>query len=178
MDLMTTDIGAMLEEEIKRTIEEISDANLTAEQVKTKLVKLNFLCKNRMDEVNAILKETHDCDETLVKREELEAKKAELDLRREELEVKQAQNGAEIVRLQQEAKLRERELDQKDAELKEVKRTRRWRTVLDILGITVPTAATGWWILKGMEFEEKGQVYSSRTANFVSAVTRLFNKKG
>jgi hypothetical protein len=57
-----------------------------------------------------------------------------------------------------------------------VEEGRRWRTLLDILGIAVPTAASGYWLYKGMKFEEEVKIHSSRTTQWFSGIARLFKK--
>ena len=96
---------------------------------------------------------------------------SEFRLREAELNQKISQNEADLA-------IKEKELAARDEELKEAKRSRRWKTVLDILGIGVPLAATGYWMHQGLKFEEEGKVYSSRTSQVVSGFLRLFGKKG
>ena len=155
-------IEEMLDAEIERTLKEISEVETGSEEAKLALIKLDKLHGQRIKELEAELKNKQLTDASLAKNDENDLRKAELELR-----VKQAEKEAE---------LKQAELDQKDAELQEAKRGRRWRTVLDILGIAVPTAATAHWLYKGMKFEQEGQIFSSRTVQWLSNHTRLFKK--
>ena len=76
------------------------------------------------------------------------------------------------------AEIKQAELEQTDEELKEAKRSRRWHTALEILGIGVPVAASAYWMRRGLQFEEEGKVYTSRTMQWLSNHIRLFGKKG
>lgn len=156
------DIAAMLDEEIERTLKDIKEAGAGSEQAKAMMMKLDKLHGQRIKELEVNLKERQQIDAVLGKTDEMKLRNAELDLK-----VRQA---AEDVRL------KEAELAAKDAELKEAKKGRIWRTVLDILGITVPTATTAWWLYNGMKFEEEGKIYSSRTAQWIGNLGRLFRR--
>ena len=150
-------IATLLDEEIVKTLNEISSVKSDSNEAKAAMIKLNSLHNQRVKELEAELKVKQLTDASLFKIDEL-------NLRKNELET--------------EVELKKNELAQKDAELKEAKKSRRWKTVLDILGITVPTAATGFWIWKGLKFEEEGKIYSSRTMQWVSGFTRMFKKNG
>lgn len=159
---MENNIAEMLDAEIERTLTAIKTAKTGTDEAKGMLIKLDKLHAERMKELEANLKERQLMDASLAKIDESKIRKAELEQR-----VKQAEADAE---------LRKAELIQKEAELKEAKKGRIWRTVLDILGIGVPTAVSGYWMYKGLKFEEEGKIYSSRTSQWVSNLTRLFRK--
>jgi len=159
---MENNIAEMLDAEIERTLTAIKTAKTGTDEAKGMLIKLDKLHAERMKELEANLKERQLIDASLAKIDESKIRKAELEQR-----VKQAEADAE---------LRKAELIQKEAELKEAKKGRIWRTVLDILGIGVPTAVSGYWMYKGLKFEEEGKIYSSRTSQWVSNLTRLFRK--
>jgi len=157
-----SDIAKMLDDEIERTLAEISQMETGTDKAKAALIKLDKLHGERVKELEADLKNKQLVDATLAKIDEKSLKEAELNFR-----IKQATEELEV---------RKAELDQKDKELQEAKKGRRWRTLLDILGIAVPTAASGYWLYKGMKFEEEGKIYSSRTTQWFSGIARLFKK--
>ena len=157
-----SEIAKMLDSEIERTLSEIAQMETGTDKAKAALFKLDKLHGERVKELEAELKTTQQVDASLAKMDEKRLKEAELDLR--------------IRQVTEELELRKAELDQKDKELQEAKKGRRWRTLLDILGIAVPTAASGYWLYKGMKFEEEGKIYSSRTTQWFSGIARLFKK--
>ena len=155
-------IADMLDLEIERTLEEIKDLETGTDKAKMALIKLDKLHGERIKELTANLKDRQLTDSAIAKADEARFRETELDLK--------------VRQLAGELDIRRKELDQKDAELKEAKKGRRWRTFLDILGIAVPTAASGYWLYKGMKFEEEGKIYSSRTTQWFSGISRLFKK--
>lgn len=157
-------IAEMLENEIRKTLKEVSDAQTGSEQAKAALMKLEKLNTERMKELEQGLKDQQRIDSSYLKSEENSIRKAELEQR-----VKQAEADLEM---------KQEELNQKQEELKEAKRSRRWRTVLDLCGIGLPIAASAYWMKRGLQFEEEGKVYSSRTGQWLSQHLRLFGKKG
>jgi len=157
-------IAELLDKEITRTLEDISTAKTGSEEAKAALLKLEKLHGQRMAELEADRSNRELVDNSYIRTLENDMKKTELDNR-----LKMSESELEIKRA---------ELEQKELELEEAKRSRRWRTVLDILGIGVPIAASGWWMYNGLKFEEEGKIYSSRTAQWVSGITRMFSKKG
>lgn len=156
------EIANMLEIQIQATLEEISTVETGTETAKAALIKLDKLHNERIKELEMELKHKQRLDASIAKMDESELRKAELEQR-----VKQAEADAE---------LRKAELVQKESELQEAKKGRRWRTVLDILGIGAPLIASGYWLSKGLKFEEDGKIYSSRTAQWFGNITRLFRK--
>ena len=158
------EILAMLNGEITKTLEEISKVKTGSEEAKAALIKLEKLHSQRMKETEAILKQKELKDSDLAKLDERAIKWKEAENRQKQLEAELA--------------MRDKEVAEKEEELKEAKRGRRWRTALDILGITVPTAITSFWMYQGLKFEEDGKVYSSRTLQWLSSHMRLFGKKG
>lgn len=158
------EILAMLNGEITKTLEEISKVKTGSEEAKAALIKLEKLHSQRMKETEAILKQQELRDSDLAKLDERAIKWKEAENRQKQLEAELA--------------MRDKEVTEKEEELKEAKRGRRWRTVLDILGITVPPAIASFWMYQGMKFEEDGKIYSSRTLNWLSSHIRLFGKKG
>jgi hypothetical protein len=155
-------ITKLLDEEIEKTLGEVSRVETGSDQAKAALIKLDKLHGQRVKELEAQLKEKQRIDTLLMKQDESK-------LREEELKLKVSQIADEL-------ELKRQELVEKEAELQEVKKARRWRTVLDFFGITAPLAVSGWWMYKGMKFESEGQIYSSRTAQWVGNLTRLFRK--
>ena len=158
------DIAGMLDMEIQRTLDELSQLETGTDKAKAALIKLDKLHAERVKELEVTLKNKQMVDAAISKIDELKIRNAELDMK---------------VRQQtEENELKKAELAQKDAELQEAKRGRRWRTALDILGISAPLVAGGYWMYQGLKFEADGQIYSSRTTQWVSGITRLFGKKG
>ena len=157
-------IEEMLEEEIKRTLEDLKTVESGSAAAKDALVKLEKLHSQHIKELETALKKDSIMDAAVAKVDENRIRSAELDLK-----VREANEALEV---------KKAELAQKEAELQEAKRGRRWKTVLDILGITVPVGATGYWIFRGLKFEEEGKIYSSRTPQWVSGLTRMFRKGG
>lgn len=155
-------IADLLNAEIEKTIKEVSQAETGSEEAKAALNKLGRLHDQRIKELDAALKNNQRIDSDLAKRDEQK-------LREHELEMKLAQ-------FENDREIKQAELEKKDAELQEAKKTRRWRTFLDILGIGVPTLVTAYWMRKGLKFEEDGKIYSSRTSQWVGNLTRLFRK--
>ena len=162
--MMNDDIAKLLDTEIKRTIEEISKAKTGSDEAKAALIKLDKLHGQRIKELEAVMKSDQLIDTSLARNEENRIRDAELKFKLEQLN--------------RDMEIKNAELEKRDAELQEAKKTRRWRTVLDFLGIAVPTAASGYWLYKGMKFEEEGKVYSSRTSQWFSGITRLFKRNG
>lgn len=158
------EILAMLNGEITKTLEEISQVKTGSEEAKAALAKLEKLHSQRMKETEAILKHEELKDRDFAQMDERAIKWKETENRQKQLESELA--------------IREKELAEKEEELKETKRGRRWRTALDFIGIAVPTAATGFWMYQGMKFEEEGKIFSSRTMQWLSNHMRLFGKKG
>ena len=157
-------IARMLEDEIQKTLKEVSEAETGSEAAKLALAKLDKLHAERINELEMTLKENQRLDASYAKLRDDDIRKAELEQR-----VKQAEMDIE---------LKQAEIEQKEEELKEAKRGRRWRTVLDLLGIGVPVAASAYWMKRGLQFEEEGKVYTSRTGQWLSNHLRLFGKKG
>lgn len=161
---MENTIAKMLEEEIVKTLEDVAKVQAGTEEAKAALMKLEKLQAQRIDELEMALKENKRIDDSYAAMQENAIRKAELENK--------------IKQLEMESTMREAELEQKDAELKEAKKTRRWKTVLDILGIGAPIAAGAYWMHRGMQFEEEGKVYTSRTMQWISSHLRLFGRKG
>lgn len=149
---MENQIVELLNKEIEKTLEDVAKAT-DMEACKALTAKLSVLHNQRMKELDAALKEQQRFDNDYAKTKELGLKEAELEVKRQEVGIK-------------------------EAELQEAKKGRRTRTVLDILGIAVPTMATGYWMWQGMKFEEEGKIFSSRTTRWLSEHLRLFGKKG
>lgn len=171
-------IGQMLDEEIERTLKEIK---VCKESDTTRLLtKLDKLHQKRAKELELELEQQQHVDDEIQKRDELHLREKELEqkiaqfnadmeLKTKELEQKTAQFNADV-------ESKTKELTQRNDELKENKRARRWKTVTEILGIGLPLAASAAWIRRGLQFEEEGKIFSSRTTQWVSGITRLFRK--
>ena len=157
-------IAQMLEDEIKKTLNEVAQSKTGSDEAKAALAKLDRLHAERINELEAELKDNQRLDAKYAKLMDDDIRKAELNQR-----VKQAEMEIEI---------KQAELDQKDAELKEARRGRWWRTALDLLGIGAPIVASAYWMRRGLQFEEEGKVYTSRTGQWLSNHLRLFGKKG
>jgi len=166
-------IVELLDSEIEKTLEEVSQAETGSEAAKAALTKLGRLHDQRIKELDAILKNKQRIDTDCAKRDELHVREKELEVRQLQLK---SELDAKLMQIENERVATQAELEQKTAELQEAKRGRRWRTVLDILGIGVPLLATAHWMSKGLKFEEEGKIYSSRTAQWVGTLTRLFKK--
>ena len=161
---METMISTMLDEQIEKTLAVIAEVELGSDTAKAALSQLEKLQNQRVKELELALKNKQADDQDY-------AKSKELRLREEELKQR-------VISAETEANLRKAELEQKDAELKETKRGRVWSTILGVLGIGVPVAASSYWMYKGMKFEEEGKIYSSRTGQWLASHLRLFGKKG
>lgn len=160
-----TVIKELLDSEIRKTLEDIAKtSDYESEAYRSAIRKLETLHKQRMQEAEAELKVRTQQDAYFTKEEEIKLRNTELDMK-----VRQAE---------EEIKIKEAEMAIREAELKEAKRGRIWRSVLDVLGIGVPIAATSYWMYKGMKFEEEGKIYSSRTGKWLSEHFRLFGKRG
>ena len=157
-------IKGMLEAEIQKTLEEVSKAKTGSKESLDAMDKLNRLYTQHIKETEATLKDREVSDRAYHDTMELEQRKAEAD--------------AKLQQALQELSVKKDELAVKEEELKEAKRGRRWRTALDILGIGLPAAVTCYWMKRGLEFEESGKLYSSRTAQWLSQHLRLPGKKG
>lgn len=157
-------IAKMLDIEIERTLDELSQLETGSDKARAAMSKLDKLHAERVKELEVVLKNKQMVDAAISKIDELKIRNAELDMK---------------VRQQtEENELKKAELAQKDAELQEAKRGRRWRTLLDTMGIMIPTGVSFYWLYQGMKFESEGQVYSIRTPQWLSGMTRLFGKKG
>lgn len=157
-------IAEMLDKEIERTIEDISKAKAGTDEAKMLLIKLDKLHGQRVKELETEIKSRQLTDASLAKLRENKLHEAEL-----ELKVKQVSDELE---------LRKQELLKKDDELTEARKTRRWHTFLEFLGITAPLAVSGIWMAKSLKFEEEGKIFSSRASQWVGNFTRLFKRKG
>lgn len=157
-------ISEMLEAEIQKTLKEVAEAETGSERAKQVMLKLDKLHAARIKELEACLKEQQRIDAGFYKNEENQLHTAELEQRARQAEM--------------DIEMKEKELEEKEAELQEAKRGRRWRTLLDLLGIGVPVAASAYWMKRGLQFEEEGKVYTSRTGQWLSTHLRLFGKKG
>lgn len=192
-------IGQLLEEEIKKTLSVIADANTTDTERIRALDTLGKLQVQRAKELDANIKEAQAFDNRMLKEAENDLRKAELEQRAKQNEIDFKMKSAELeqrmklaeleqnlklAELKQKAEqagldreLKEAELERKDAELKEAKKARWWHTALEILGLTVPLGFSAYWMRRGLQFEEEGKVYSSRTGQWLSQHFRLFGKK-
>ena len=157
-------IAQMLETEIQKTLKEVANVKTNSEEAKAALAKLEKLQTQRLNELELALKEKKQIDDSYNVLMQDSTRKAELEQKVKQLEI--------------ESELKKAELEQKDAELAEARKGRRWRTVLEILGIGAPIAASAYWMHRGLQFEEEGKVYSSRTMQWLSSHLRLFGKKG
>ena len=166
-------IVELLNAEIERTLSEVSQAQTGSDEAKAALTKLGRLHEQRIKELDAELKNNQRIDSDLAKRDELKIREREVD---QKLSLMEKEMALKLTQLENEKELKQAELDKKDAELQEAKRGRRWRTFLDLLGISMPILFTAHWMKKGLEFEEDGKIYSSRTSQWVGNLTRLFRK--
>lgn len=172
---MDNKIGQMLDAEIEKTLETISTVETNSDNAKAALNKLDRLHSQRMRELEAELRERERKDTDYAKTLELELRKAELEAKVKQME---AELNQKVKQMEYDIDVKKAELAQKEAELKEAKKGRWWRTVLDVLGIAVPTVATGYWLHQGFKFEEEGKIYTSRTSQFLSGIAKMFGKKG
>ena len=161
-----TTIGRMLEEEIRKTLDEVSEAQAGTEAAKGALTKLEKLCAQLQKEREAEFNSDKRVDDKYSKMMELDIRKKEIEEKAKQTEkefnIREAELNQKISQTNAELAIKEKELAARDEELKEAKRSRRWKTVLDILGIGVPLAATGYWMHQGLKFEEEGKVYLQR----------------
>ena len=162
--MMETTIKALFEAEIEKTLEEIAQAKTGSDASLKALDKLNKLHQQYVKESEIAAKNLELTGRELYNSMELDQKRAEA-----EGKLKQALD---------ELAFKKEELALKSDELQEAKRGRRWRTLLDILGISVPVIASGYWMKRGLEFESEGKLYSSRTGQWLAQHLRLFGKKG
>ena len=168
---MSEKIVELLNGEIERTLKEVSEAKTGSDEAKAALIKLDKLHGQRVKELEAILKDKQLNDASIAKMDEAKTRETELELKSKQIEeelklkVQQVSNDLEI---------KKAELERKDAELKEAKKSRRWHTFMEGLGIAVPIVATGYWMKKGLKFEEEGKIYSSRTSQWIGGIKRLF----
>lgn len=70
---------------------------------------------------------------------------------------------------------KEKELQLKEAQMKDSKKDRIIKIVLDGLAILVPVTVSSYWMAKGLKFEENG-TFTSRTGQWLSNHLRLFKK--
>lgn len=78
-------------------------------------------------------------------------------------------------KFEDESNARHEELRMKEEQLKDSKKDRIIKVVLDGAGIIVPVAVSSYWMAKGLTFEEKG-TFTSRTGQWLSSHLRLFKK--
>ena len=166
-------IEYLLDQQIKDTLSEVASLGLETDEkgssARAAMTKFTKLHDQRIKEREIDLKEKQLIDQAIAKRDELEIRDKELELTAKKLEQEATRTAAET-------RLKEQELDIRQKELKESKASRRWHTALEILGITVPAATTVFWLKKGLQFDEEGKIYSSRTPQWLSGITRLFKK--
>ena len=186
---MGTMIERLLDDEIERNLRILATVEDGSDESRSALIRLKERHAERSRERENFIKEAQQIDASEAKKKELELREKELNLRdkqlvdetlakSDELRIREKELNLREMQLLQERDLKNAELAKKDAELVEAKKTRRWKTVLDILGITVPTAATGFWLYKGLKFEEEGKILSSRASTWFSGISRLFTRKG
>lgn len=63
----------------------------------------------------------------------------------------------------------------KEEQMKESKKDRVIKIVLDGAAILVPVAVSSYWMAKGLKFEQNG-TFTSRTGQWLSNHLRLFKK--
>lgn len=68
-----------------------------------------------------------------------------------------------------------KELQLKEAQMKDGKKDRIIKIVLDSAAILVPVTVSSFWMAKGLKFEENG-TFTSRTGQWLSSHLRLFKK--
>lgn len=78
-------------------------------------------------------------------------------------------------KFEDESHARYEELRIKEEQLKDSKKDRIIKIVLDGAGIVVPVVVSSYWMAKGLTFEEKG-TFTSRTGQWLSSHLRLFKK--
>lgn len=70
---------------------------------------------------------------------------------------------------------KEKELAMKEAQIKDGKKDRIIKIVLDGVAILIPVTVSSYWMAKGLKFEENG-TFTSRTGQWLSSHLRLFKK--
>lgn len=75
----------------------------------------------------------------------------------------------------EELRLKKREAAMKEEQMKESKKDRVIKIVLDGAAILVPVAVSSYWMAKGLKFEQNG-TFTSRTGQWLSNHLRLFKK--
>lgn len=75
----------------------------------------------------------------------------------------------------EELRLKKREAAMKEEQMKESKKDRVIKIVLDGATILVPVAVSSYWMAKGLKFEQNG-TFTSRTGQWLSNHLRLFKK--
>lgn len=75
----------------------------------------------------------------------------------------------------EELRLKKRETSMKEEQMKESKKDRIIKIVLDGAAILVPVTVSSYWMAKGLTFEQKG-TFTSRTGQWLSSHLRLFKK--
>lgn len=70
---------------------------------------------------------------------------------------------------------KEKELQLKEAQMKDGKKDRIIKIVLDGAAILIPVTVSSYWMAKGLKFEENG-TFTSRTGQWLSNHLRLFKK--
>lgn len=173
---MENEIMELLNEEIKSTLKDVSQAESGSAEAKTALLKLDKLHQRRVEELKMELENNKRNDADCAKRDELAIREKELNIRTRQLDQTDRELDAKLNQITNELELKRAELTQKDAELQEAKKSRRWKTLLDILGISAPLLMTAHWMRKGLKFEEEGKIYSSRTSQWIGGLSRLFKK--
>lgn len=92
---------------------------------------------------------------------------------------KQRMNEAKLlddgVLQDEELKLKKREASMKEEQMKESKKDRIIKIVLDGAAILVPVTVSSYWMAKGLKFEQNG-TFTSRTGQWLSSHLRLFKK--
>lgn len=75
----------------------------------------------------------------------------------------------------EELKLKKREALMKEEQMKESKKDRIIKIMLDGAAILVPVTVSSYWMAKGLKFEQNG-TFTSRTGQWLSSHLRLFKK--
>lgn len=75
----------------------------------------------------------------------------------------------------EELKLKRREASMKEEQMKESRKDRIIKIVLEGAAILVPVTVSSYWMAKGLKFEQDG-TFTSRTGQWLSNHLRLFKK--
>lgn len=177
----------LLGKECENLIQNIKKAAPGSPEAKGAIYTLQNYHKMLIEEKKIFLTNEKQVNEKILKEREMDLKdisteadrkmkETEMEMRKSELEMKRESVHEEYYFKDKDLNIKESEQKLKQTQAKEGKMDRIIGYVLTGAGIIIPVIASGYWMAKGMKFEETG-TYTSRTMQWISNHFRLFKGK-